>query len=87
MATVVNKLSGTWGLTVKARDEIADTVWQFLNEAPDVEYRQDMAHDIAEYIVAKVLMDSKTENPDALEAAERLAQGCLLSHFLIKNRI
>ena len=70
---VVNKLSGTWGLTVKARDEIADTVWQFLNEAPDVEYRQDMAHDIAEYIVAKVLMDSKTENPDALEAAERLA--------------
>ena len=31
----VNKLSGTWGLTVKARDEIADTVWQFLNEAPD----------------------------------------------------
>lgn len=69
----VNKLSGTWGLTVKARDEIADTVWQFLNEAPDVEYRQDMAHDIAEYIVAKVLMDSKTENPDALEAAERLS--------------
>ena len=69
----VNKLSGTWGLTVKARDEIADTVWQFLNEAPDIEYRQDMAHDIAEYIVAKVLMDSKTENPDALEAAERLS--------------
>lgn len=63
----VNKLSETWGLTVKARDEIADTVWQFLNEAPDIEYRQDMAHDIAEYIVAKVLMDSKTENPDALE--------------------
>ena len=69
----VNKLSGTWGLTVKARDEIADTVWQFLNEAPDIEYRQDMAHDIAEYIVAKLLMDSKTENPDALEAAERLS--------------
>ena len=69
----VNKLSGTWGLTVKARDEIADTVWQFLNEAPDVEYRRDMAHDIAEYIVAKVLIDSKTENPDALEAAERLS--------------
>ena len=43
------------------------------NEAPDIEYRQDMAHDIAEYIVAKVLMDSKTENPDALEAAERLS--------------
>ena len=69
----VNKLSGTWGLTVKARDEIADTIWQFLNDAPDIEYRQDMAHDIAEYIVAKVLMDSKTENPDALEAAERLS--------------
>lgn len=70
---VVKKLSGTWGLTQRARDEIADTVWQFLNEAPDVEYRRDMAHDIAEYIVAKVLMDSKTENPDALEAAERLS--------------
>ena len=70
---VVNKLSGTWGLTQRARDEIADTIWQFLNEAPDIEYRRDMAHDIAEYIVAKVLMDSKTENPDALEAAERLS--------------
>jgi hypothetical protein len=43
-----------------------------LNEAPDVEYRADMAQDIAEFIVAKILVDSKTENPDALEAAERL---------------
>ena len=68
----VNKLSGTWGLTVKARDEIADTIWQFLNEAPNIEQRQDMAHDMAEYIVAKVLMDSKTENPDAIAAAEKL---------------
>ena len=70
---VVNRMSGTWGLTQRARDEIADTIWQFLNEAPDVEYRQDMAHDIAEYIVAKVLVDSKTENPDAIEAAEKLS--------------
>ena len=70
---VVNRMSGTWGLTQRARDEIADTIWQFLNESPDVEYRQDMAHDIAEYIVAKVLVDSKTENPDAIEAAEKLS--------------
>ena len=70
---VVNRLSGTWGLTQRARDEIADTIWQFLNDAPDIEHRQDMAHDIAQYIVAKVLVDSKTENPTAIEAAERLA--------------
>ena len=69
---VVNKFSGSSGLTVKAREEIADTIWQFLNEAPDIEYRADMAQDIAEFIVAKILVDSKTENPDALAAAETL---------------
>ncbi len=70
---VVNKFSGSSGLTVKAREEIADTIWQFLNEAPDIEYRADMAQDIAEFIVAKILLDSKTENPDALAAAETLS--------------
>lgn len=56
---VVNKFSGSSGLTVKAREEIADTIWQFLNEAPDIEYRADMAQDIAEFIVAKILVDKK----------------------------
>ena len=70
---VVNKFSGSSGLTIKAREEIADTIWQFLNEAPDIEYRADMANDIAEFIVAKILVDSKTENPDAIAAAETLS--------------
>ena len=33
-----------------------------------------MAHDIAEYIVAKVLMDSKIENPDALDLGDSRKQ-------------
>ena len=32
-----------------------------------------MANDIAEFIVAKILVDSKTENPDAIAAAETLS--------------
>ena len=66
-------------------ESLTNEVWVALNEAPDIEYRQDMAHDIAEYIVAKVLMDSKTENPDALEAAESVSymrSGIEMAHFV-----
>ena len=72
---VVNRMSGAWGLTQKARDEIADVVWQFLNEAQNLDGRREIAEGIAEYITAKVLVDSKTENPDAPVATERLALG------------
>ena len=70
---VVGRFAGISDLTQKTRTEIADAVWQILNESPDVEYRRDVAHDMAEFIVAKIIVDAKTENPDALEAQERLS--------------
>lgn len=71
--SVVNKFTGISDLTQKTRAEIADAVWQILNEAPDVEYRRDVAHDMAEFIVAKILVDAKTENAEAQTAQERLS--------------
>lgn len=71
--SVVGRFAGISDLTQKTRTEIADAVWQILNESPDVEYRRDVAHDMAEFIVAKIIVDAKTENPDALEAQERLS--------------
>ena len=70
--SVVNRFSGISGLDTKTRNDIADAVWQILNEAPDIEHRQDIAHDMAEFVVAKVLVDTKSENPDAIEAQETL---------------
>lgn len=71
--SVVNKFAGISDLTQKTRTEIADSIWQILNEAPDIEYRRDVAHDIAEFIVAKILVDAKTENAEAQTAQERLS--------------
>lgn len=71
--SVVGRFAGISDLTQKTRTEIADAVWQILNESPDIEYRRDVAHDMAEFIVAKIIVDAKTENPDALEAQERLS--------------
>lgn len=71
--SVVGRFAGISDLTQKTRTEIADAVWQILNESPDVEHRRDVAHDMAEFIVAKIIVDAKTENPDALEAQERLS--------------
>lgn len=71
--SVVGRFTGISDLTQKTRTEIADAVWQILNESPDVEYRRDAAHDMAEFIVAKIIVDAKTENPDVLEAQERLS--------------
>lgn len=71
--SVVGRFAGISDLTQKARTEIADAVWQILNESPDIEYRRDVAHDMAEFIVAKIVADAKTENPNVLEAQERLS--------------
>ena len=71
--SVVGRFAGISDLTQKTRTEIAEAVWQILNESPDIEYRRDVAHDMAEFIVAKIIVDAKTENPDALEAQERLS--------------
>ena len=63
---------GTSDLTAKTRAELADALWQGLNDCKDAEERANFAHDMADFIVAKMLTEAKVENPDIIEAQEKL---------------
>ena len=69
---IVSRFYGVSDLTAKTRGEIADALWQGLNDCTDAEERATFAHDMAEFIVAKMLTEAKVENPDIIEAQEKL---------------
>lgn len=69
---IVSRFYGVSDLTAKTRGEIADALWQGLNDCTDAEERATFAHDMAEFIVAKMLTEAKVENPDIIEAKEKL---------------
>ena len=70
---VIGRMSGTSDLSAKTRAKLADALWQGFNDCTDVESRQIFAHDMAEYIVATMVTEAKVENPDVMEAQERLS--------------
>ncbi len=70
---VIGKMFGTSDLTAKTRGKLADALWQGFNDCTDVESRQTFARDMAEYIVATMVTEAKVENPDVMEAQERLS--------------
>lgn len=70
---VIGRMFGTSDLTAKTRAELADALWQGFNDCTDVESRQTFARDMAEYIVATMVTEAKVENPDVMEAQERLS--------------
>lgn len=70
---VIGKIHGISSLTQKSMNEIADAVWQGFNECTDYQSRKDFASDISKYIVAKLITETKIENPDIVEAQERLS--------------
>ena len=70
---VIGRMSGTSDLSAKTRAKLADALWQGFNDCTDVESRQTFAHDMAEYIVATMVTEAKVENPDVMEAQERLS--------------
>ncbi len=70
---VIGKMSGISDLSQKTRAELADALWQGFNDCTDAESRRIFAHDMAEFIVAKMITEAKTENPDVMEAQERLS--------------
>jgi hypothetical protein len=70
---VIGRMFGTSDLTAKTRAKLADALWQGFNDCTDVESRQTFAHDMAEFIVATMVTEAKVENPDVMEAQERLS--------------
>ncbi|MBQ8372037.1 MAG: hypothetical protein IJX38_03765 [Clostridia bacterium] len=70
---VIGKMFGASDLTAKTRAKLADALWQGFNDCTDVESRQTFAHDMAEFIVATMVTEAKVENPDVMEAQERLS--------------
>lgn len=70
---VIGRMFGTSDLTAKTRAELADALWQGFNDCTDLESRQTFAHDMAEFIVATMVTEAKVENPDVMEAQERLS--------------
>ena len=70
---IIGNMSGTSALKKGTRAEIADALWQGFNDCTDLESRQIFAHDMAEYITAKLITEAKIENPDIKEAQETLS--------------
>lgn len=70
---VIGRMFGTSDLTAKTRAKLADALWQGFNDCTDLESRQTFAHDMAEFIVATMVTEAKVENPDVMEAQERLS--------------
>ena len=70
---VIGRMFGTSDLTAKTRAELADALWQGFNDCTDLKSRQTFAHDMAEFIVATMVTEAKVENPDVMEAQERLS--------------
>lgn len=48
-------------------------MWQGLNDCTTKESKLNFTHDMAEYIVAKLLTEAKVENPNVIEAQEKLS--------------
>lgn len=70
---VIKKMHGSGNLTKKTQNELASALWQGFNECKDATSRQLFAHDIAEYITAKMITEAKVERPEVEESRETLS--------------
>ena len=69
----IRALPGVSDLSLKGREEIAGAMWKILNSCKTVEERKIFSHDMAEYIVAKLMTEAKVENPEVKGAVETLS--------------
>ncbi len=58
---IIGKMYRANELSNKTRLELADALWQGLNDCTDIESRRTFAHDMAEFIVAKLITEVKTQ--------------------------
>ena len=70
---IVKKLPMADMAMEKTREQVAEAIWQIYNEQLTANERREAAHDIAQFLVARLLTEAKTENPDAAEANEAMA--------------
>ena len=70
---IVKKLPMADMAMEKTREQVAEAVWQIYNEQLTASERREAAHDIAQFLTARLMSEAKTENPDAAEANEAMA--------------
>ena len=70
---IVKKLPMADMAMEKTREQVAEAIWQIYNEQLTANERREAAHDIAQFLTARLLTEAKTENPDAAEANEAMA--------------
>lgn len=61
-------------LTMKSLDDIANSIWGYLNTEQSSEDRYGKAYELADIIVERMLSEGKVGNPEVDEARERLAK-------------
>lgn len=61
---MVNKFTNANLVKAKTINEVANNIWQLLNDAPDPDYRDMRIRQTAEFIAAKFMTSVKLENPN-----------------------
>ena len=70
---IVKKLPMASEAMEKTREQVAEAIWQIYNEDLTAGERREAAHDISEFLVARLMTEAKEENPKAAEANEAIA--------------
>lgn len=72
MYRIIEKFASKGELTAKTTEELADDMWISFNSATSVEERREFAHSTAQFVVSKLLQESKSQSKEAKAATEQL---------------
>ena len=60
---IVKKLPMASEAMEKTREQVAEAIWQIYNEDLTAGERREAAHDISEFLVARLMTEAKEDNP------------------------
>lgn len=72
MYRIIEKFASKGELSGKTIEELADDMWISFNSATSVEERREFAHSTAQFVVSKLLQESKSQSKEAVAATEQL---------------
>ncbi len=78
---VVKQFDGADLLTQKTQDELATVLWKRLNEAKNRTEMKTYAHDVAEYILSRVMSEAKVEKTGAAMDTARARLSALRTYI------
>lgn len=71
--TVLEGLADNDLISAESRKEFTDVIYKAMNGLETITEKQNFAHEAAEFYVARLLTEVKTDNPDARPARERIS--------------